>query len=84
MIGVFREPLGIPDDIFPDAWRIDNIRTCSLENHTSCRFVKDENNLQQQIRHDDDPCAVPDEYIEIYDNIPSGARSTHGRTYRGE
>jgi len=79
MIGVFREPLGIPDDIFPDAWRIDNIR----ENQTSCRFVNDEINLQQQIRHDDDPCAVPDEYIEIYDNIPSGARSTHGRTYRG-
>jgi len=83
MIGTFRQPAGIPDDIFPDAWRIDNMRTCTFENQTSCRFVEDENNLQQQIRHDDDPCAVPDEYTEVHDNLPSGAKSTHGRTYRG-
>jgi hypothetical protein len=97
MIGVIRQPIGIPDDILPDAWR-NNInsstinkgqQTCTLEDQTTCLEGEEiemmKNLLQQTTLHDDDddPCAVPDDFVEIPDNTPSSSRSTHGRLYRG-
>merc|ERR1712032_856471 len=57
MIGAFRQPIGIPDDIMPDAWKNKVIdgqsrQTCNFEDET-CES-KDED-LKQ-----DDPCALPD------------------------
>jgi hypothetical protein len=92
MIGVFRQPIGIPDNILPDAWRnnnnstIDKGQTCTLEDQITCLEEEIEmmKNLQHTIVHDDDdPCAVPDDFIELLVKTSSSSRSTHGRVYRG-
>jgi hypothetical protein len=95
MIGVIRQPIGIPDDILPDAWRnnnnstIDKGQTCALEDQITCLEEEIEmmKNLHPTTLHDDDddddPCAVLDDFIEVPDNTRSSSRSTHGRVYRG-
>ena len=94
MIGVIRQPIGIPDDILPDAWRNNNNnsttdkgQTCTSEDQITC--LKEEiemmKNLQYNTVHDDDddPCAVPDAFIELPVKTSSSSMSTHGRVYRG-
>ena len=94
MIGVIRQPIGIPDDILPDAWRNNNDnsttdkgQTCTSEDQVTC--LKEEiemmKNLQYNKVHDDDddPCAVPDDFIELPVKTSSSSMSTHGRVYRG-
>ena len=93
MIGVIRQPIGIPDDILPDAWRNNNNsttdkgQTCTSEDQITC--LKEEiemmKNLQYNTVHDDDdPCAVPDDFIELpVVKTSSSSISTHGRVYRG-
>ena len=94
MIGVIRQPIGIPDDILPDAWRNNNNnsttdkgQTCTSENQITCleEEIKMMKNLQYNtVQHDDDdPCAVPDDFIELPVKTSSSSMSTHGRVYRG-
>jgi hypothetical protein len=97
MIGVIRQPIGIPDDILPDAWRNNNNnsttdkgQTCTSEDQITCleEEIEKRKNLQYNTVHDDDddddPCAVPDDFIELpVVKTSSSSISTHGRVYRG-
>ena len=63
MTGVFRQPLGIPDEILPDAWRnaIDG-ENCS-SNDPTCK-------AKEKTETTEDPCNISfegDSYIDYYD-----------------
>jgi hypothetical protein len=67
MIGSFRQPIGIPDDILPDAWRNvantndNDEQTCNAENDDqNCQLMDDDNNNDEE-----DPCTP---YNNNYNN----------------
>jgi len=66
MMGTFRQPAGIPDDIFPDAWRNDiKKKTCTAaavtendnEEDQNCQWDNEEEEEKDK-ELDVDPCAL--------------------------
>jgi DNA-directed RNA polymerase delta subunit len=65
MIGSFRQPIGIPDDILPDSWR--NIATSSTNDNDEQTCNAEENDdqncqLMENDNNDEDPCAPYNNY----------------------
>ena len=52
MTDSFRQPLGIPDDILPDAWR--NVKRCSAEDPTCQKEEKPDKSY--------DPCTISEDH----------------------
>jgi hypothetical protein len=99
MIGSFRQPIGIPDDILPDAWRNVNDNDVVDEQQACTVDSEDDQKCQLGDNEEDDPCAQyydnsnPDNY-NTHDDLPtsssdefhfysSSTRSTRRRLYKG-
>ena len=81
MVGNFRQPIGIPDDILPDAWR--NINHCPEDLYCE---------TQQELGISDDPCSEYYDDYEVYSDdeewhyqkSDAFAESTRRRRYRNK
>jgi len=69
MIGAFRQPLGIPDAILPDAWR---------------RAVDEDEQIDKEFKTIHDPCAIY-EYDDstIYNDELDDINNEHTKPSRG-
>ena len=70
MIGSFRQPIGIPDDILPDSWR--NVHSNTYDNdEQTCNAEDDDKNCQlmdNDNNDDEDPCASYNNYYNNNNN----------------
>ncbi len=81
MVDAFRQPIGIPDDILPDAWR--NVKHCPED--PSCE-------TEQELGISDDPCSEYHDDYEVYsddeewhhEKIDAFAETTRQRLYRNK
>ena len=82
MIGSFRQPIGIPDDILPDSWKNVNSNTNDNDEQTCNAEENDDQNCQLMDdvdSNDDDPCAPYNNYNNNnnYDNNSDNNYNTH-------
>ena len=61
MMGNFRQPLGISDEILPDAWR--NVKHCSAEDLT-CK-------MEENVEMLNDPCTLSEYEYNGYEDFYS-------------